>query len=323
VSDSDCPRHPDAGYRSLLVATDSVTSEQFEVVECAECGLTRTNPRPPPELLDLYYASGYHGAAKRYKFGLDQTLSAVHRARIRRLERLAGAPGRVLDIGCGPGRFLDQMRSRGWETVGTERTDAAARQARDVFGLDVRVQDLDAFIAEGATFDAVVLWHVAEHIHDPAMTFVDIARLLRPGGVAMVGVPNFGSPEARIGGSGWFHLDVPRHLFHFTPTTLNGLLTQAGLEPRKVVYVAPEYDIFSFVQTAENRLGLPLNLLYDVVRRREARLAHPTLGSAVATAAVVAAVPFAALGLAWMPVAAVLQLSSTITVYAQRPLSAT
>jgi SAM-dependent methyltransferase len=224
-----------------------------------------------------------------------------------------------LDVGCGPGWLLDNMRRRGWQARGTERSAGAAQQARDVLGLDVRAQELDELIAEGVRYDAIVLWHVAEHVHDPPATLREIANLLRPGGALMISVPNFGSPEARIGKDGWFHLDVPRHLFHFTPSTLTALLAQAGLEVREVAHLAPEYDLFSFVQTAQNRLGLPPNLLYDVLRRREARLAHAGVASLMSIVAVASAVPLTLAGLLWMPLAAAFRCSATVTIYAQSP----
>lgn len=312
--------HGSADVQQLFVASDPVTGDQFNIVRCVECSLVRTDPQPSPSELDRYYPSGYHSSTKRYLFGLDRSLSLVHQARIRRIERLTGGPGSALDVGCGPGWFLAHMRQRGWQTRGTERSANAAQQARDGLGLDVRAQDLDELVAEGASFDAVVLWHVAEHMSDPAETIRDIARLLRPGGVAMISVPNFGSPEARIGRARWFHLDVPRHLYHFTPDTLKNLLIEAGLEPREEVHVAPEYDIFSFVQTAQNRIGLPANLLYDVLRRREARLAHPAVRSALSIFAVTAAVPLTLAALLWAPLAATLGCSATITIFAQRPV---
>lgn len=314
-----CPCDPGAGAHRLFGADDTVTGDRFEVVECTACGLARTSPQPTASELDRYYPSGYHAAVKRYRLGLDRSLSLVHRARIRRIERLTGGPGSVLDVGCGPGRLLDQMRRRGWTTRGTERSPDAARRARDDLGLDVRAEELDEIVAEGASFDAVVFWHVAEHVHDPAEALCDIARLLRPGGVLLVGVPNFGSLEARYAGAGWFHLDVPRHLFHFTPETLGHLLAEAGLEPVATAHLAPEYDVFSFVQSAENRLGLPANLLYDVVRRQRSRLARAKVGSALSVLAVVAAGPLALLGAAWAPLAAALGESATLTVYARRP----
>ena len=85
-------------------------------------------------------------------------------------------------------------------------------------------------------------------------------------------VPNFGSPEARAAGPGWFHLDVPRHLVHFTHGTLDSSLRSAGFEPLESSWFAPEFDAFSFVQSTLNRLGFRQNALYDVLRGQAAKL---------------------------------------------------
>ena len=249
---------------------------------------------------------------------MDRVLSLVHRHRIRILERLLGGAGSVLDIGCGPGVLLDQMRSRGWQTRGTERSPGAAAQARDVLHLDVRAENVDDLIAQQARFDAVVLWHVAEHLHAPLDVLQGISRLVRPGGVLLVAVPNFASPEARLGRAGWFHLDVPRHLVHFTPSTLGAMLTAAGFHSVRVGYLAPEYDLFSFVQTVENRLGLAPNLLYDVLRRPEARLKQHRTGRIEAGVAVGLAVPLTLAAAVIAPLAAAARRSPTIAVYAVR-----
>ena len=179
-------------------------------------------------------------------------------------------------------------------------------------------------VAAGDTYDAVVLWHVAEHLRTPEQTVRGIARLLRPGGVLLIAVPNFGSPEARIGRAGWFHLDVPRHLVHFTPSTLTAILAAAGFRPVKVTHLVPEYDLFSFVQTVENRLGLPPNLLYDVLRRPEARLRRqPAPAGSQAGVAVGLAVPLSIAAAVIAPLAAAARRSATIAVYAVRvPISA-
>ena len=317
-----CPCHSGAEAKPLFSASDPITGDRFEVVVCAQCGLAWTDPQPSANELDRYYPSSYHGASKRYRLGLDRTLSVADRARIRRIERMTGGPGRVLDVGCGPGWFLDQMRRRGWQTRGTERSAGAVKHARDVLNLDVRAQELDELVAEGVSYDAVVLWHVAEHMYDPATTLRNIALLLRPGGVLIIAVPNFGSPEAKIGKDRWFHLDVPRHLFHFTSARLMSLLVDAGLEPREVVHIAPEYDVFSVVQTLQNAMGLPFNLLYDKVRRREARLANQVEHPLLSLVAVASSVPLTLAGLVWAPLAAALGCSATVTVYAQRPLTA-
>ena len=305
--------------QTLFEAIDPVTRDPFDIVQCTNCQLVRTNPRPPADELDRYYPSGYHNKVKRYLFGLDRSLSLIHRARIRSIEHLVGAPGSVLDIGCGPGWFLNGMRKRGWVTRGTERSDSAARQAREVLNLDVRPEEIDDLLAQGASFDAVVLWHVAEHLEDPPAAIRAVAQLLRQGGIAMIGVPNFGSLEARIARAGWFHLDVPRHLYHFTPATLRAIVEDAGLRVEHVARSAPEYDMFSFVQSVENRMGLPFNLLYDVLRRREARLNHPAVAPILSLVALGVAVPLALVGALWTPLATIFRFSATMTIYARRP----
>ncbi len=310
--------HTGAECERLFDATDPATGDAFTIVRCRECGLAQTAPAPSPAELDAYYPQGYHSTTRRYRGGMDRVLAVVHRSRIRTLERLLGGPGSVLDIGCGPGVLLNQMRARGWTVRGTERSPSAAQQARDVFHLDVGSLDVDDLVASGVTFDAVVLWHVAEHLDKPGEVARGIARLLRPGGILLVAVPNFASPEARIGRAGWFHLDVPRHLVHFTPSTLTATLRTAGFRPVKVGYLVPEYDLFSFVQTVENRLGLPQNLLYDVLRRPEARLKRQQSGRLAAAVAVGLAAPLSVAAVVIAPIAAAARRSATIVVYAER-----
>jgi SAM-dependent methyltransferase len=310
--------HAPSELVALFDADDPATGDRFTIARCAACGLAQTVPAPSATELDRYYPKGYHSTTKRYRGGMDRVLSLVHRSRIRALERLLGGIGSVLDVGCGPGVLLNQMRTRGWRVRGTERSPSAAQQARDVFHLDVRAQSVDDLLAEGATFDAVVLWHVAEHLHAPADIVRGIAHLLRPGGVLLIAVPNFASPEARVGRAGWFHLDVPRHLVHFTPSTLDAMLAGAGFEKAKVTHLVPEYDLFSFVQTIENRLGLPANLLYDVLRRSEARLRQRRSGPLAAGIAVALAVPLSIAAGLMTPLAAAVGRSATIAVYAVR-----
>jgi SAM-dependent methyltransferase len=310
--------HPSTDADTLFDAKDPSTGDTFTIVRCRRCDLARTAPAPSEAELDGYYPKGYHSTTKRYRGGMDRVLSMVHASRIRTIERLLGGPGSVLDIGCGPGVLINQMRSRGWRVRGTERSPSAAQQARDVFHLDVTAVDVDTLVADGATYDAVVLWHVAEHLRAPQETVRGIAQLLRPGGVLLIAVPNFGSPEARIGRAGWFHLDVPRHLIHFTATTLAAILEPAGLRPVKVTHLVPEYDLFSFVQTAENRLGLPPNLLYDVLRRPEARLRRRQSSRVLAGVAVGLAIPLSLAAMIVAPIAASARRSATIAVYAVR-----
>jgi len=156
--------------------------------------------------------------------------------------------------------------------TGTEYSDGAARFARDVLKLPVCVGVLEDLKFPDHSFDVVVMWHVLEHVSDPRPTLAEVARILRPGGLFMVAVPNFGSVEARLTRAGWFHLDMPRHLSHHTRASLARILTAAGLVPTWSSSLAPEYDCFSFVQSLLNWLGVRPNLLYNWLRSQHAKV---------------------------------------------------
>lgn len=322
---SPCP-HPEAGSTVLFPARDYITGHRFEVSRCGACGLARTVPSPSPSALAAYYPPAYYGtsSSRRFPALVEALQRRLYGARARAVERLAGSPGRVLDVGCGRGFLLDAFRRRGWQVQGTELDERSATFAREVLGIPVRVGEAGTGAWPDDHFDAVALWHVLEHLQDPAAALADAARVLRPGGVLMVGVPSFDSVEARLARDAWFHLDVPRHLVHLTPAWLEAALGAAGLEVRRRSFFAPEFDAFSFVQTIENRLGLRTNLLYELLRGRGAKL----LGRSAATGleAALALLLAAPLGLLSLPVTTALSLArqgSSVTFLAvkRRPRS--
>jgi SAM-dependent methyltransferase len=139
-------------------------------------------------------------------------------------------PGRVLDVGCGSGALLRILRDGGWDAVGVETSPEAVAEASKQ-NLEVSLGELPDMSFEHATFDAVIMKHSLEHTHDPAAVLREVAQILRPRGIAVIGVPNMASLEARAFGSCWRQIDAPRHLYHFTPVTLNLLLSKSGLVP--------------------------------------------------------------------------------------------
>ena len=278
--------------QTLFAAADYITRERFELRRCDACGLVRTHPVPAD--LDRFYPGGYYGAQERYGKFATSLLARVHSARAAKLTAINGGPGRVLDIGCGPGLLLDALRRRGWSAAGIERSAGAAAFARARLGLDVHVGDWRESRFGAGEFDAVILWHVLEHLASPADCLRWAVDRLKPDGVALVGVPDFGSPEARWTGEKWFHLDVPRHLTHFTRETLDALVRRSGLEVAARSGFAPEYDLFSFVQSTLNLAGLAPNALYNFLRRGDARMvasipAWDTFASVVLSAPLVPA----------------------------------
>lgn len=281
-----CP-HPVAGAENLFPAFDYISGETFQVARCRHCAQVVTLPVPAD--IGRYYPAGYYGDKRGRRFPavmewLQEKLYAWRSAQV--LRRLNKKNAQVLDVGCGRGLLLKAFQRNGCDVTGTEFSDGAGRFAREVLKLPVRVGLLEELKFPDQSFDVVVMWHVLEHVSDPRPTLAEVSRILRPGGIFLVAVPNFGSPEARLTKAGWFHLDIPRHLSHHTPATLAQSLVAAGLVPGWVSSLAPEYDCFSFVQSLLNWLGARPNLLYNWLRGQSAKVIAEKrpVGSIVATA---------------------------------------
>ena len=257
--------HPAADRSREFSARDYITGDAFEIAHCSACGATFTDPRPAAEAMGRYYPAAYYRKSGKRRFPaiVEFVQQRLYAARARKIEKLReGERGEVIDIGCGPGWLLNAMRERGWAVCGTEMSESAAAFARETMNLPVESKELrDLGFADGR-FDAVLLWHVLEHDPEPEILVAEIARILKPGGVFFVGIPNYGCPGSRWSRDKWFALDVPRHLSHLSADRLRRLLEGAGFQVRAERYLAPEYDFFGFVQTVLNRIGLRHNLLY-------------------------------------------------------------
>ncbi len=166
---------------------------------------------------------------------------------------------RLLDVGCGDGSFLLAARDAGWKVMGTELNPRPARS----LGLDVR-HTLD-HIAHPERFDCVTMWHSLEHMKDTKSTLLSIAGLLAPQGHLIIAVPNNGSLQAKMFGSKWLHLDVPRHLYHFDPGSLRFSLENAGFHVCRSGYHETEYNIMGWSQSAMNYLNPMPNVFLDLL----------------------------------------------------------
>jgi SAM-dependent methyltransferase len=282
----NCPHSAD-GAETIFPARDYISGETFQVARCRGCGQVVTVPVPAD--LGRYYPAGYYGdaAGRRFPALMEWLQEKLYDWRSRQvLRRLKRKNAKVLDVGCGRGLLLRAFRQNGCDVIGTEFSDDACRFAREVLNIPVRVGLLDELHFPDSSFDVVVMWHVLEHVSDPRPTLAEVSRILRPGGIFLVAVPDFGSPEARLTRAGWFHLDVPRHLSHHTRASLSRALGETGLRPAGFSSLAPEYDCFSFVQSLLNRLGVRPNLLYNWLRGRSAKVIDGKnhIGSVAATA---------------------------------------
>ena len=240
------------------------------LVRCRGCGLAYLDPQPDPAEMAPFYAPDYYGGPEaKFEPWVESLRDVVARARARRLARGLPPGARVLDVGCGDGRLLAAFAALGHPGTGTERTGDHPCPGGAAAGLEIRSGDLPDAGLPAASFHLCVYWHVLEHLHDPLASLVEAQRLLVPGGRLVVAVPNFESLQAAWAGRDWFHLDLPRHLFHFTPRSLAALLVRAGFRVQRVGHYALEQNPYGILQSALNRAGrrrAAFNLLYDSLK---------------------------------------------------------
>jgi SAM-dependent methyltransferase len=161
-----------------------------------------------------------------------------------------------LEIGCGDGHLLAALQALGWRVLGIERSADAAMEAQRR-GVGACVADPTNLGLPAASSDLVIFWHVLEHLDDPHGALREARRLLRDGGRLVVAAPNLASWQARLLGSRWYHLDVPRHLFHFTPQTLERLLLETGFQPVAWSFHQPAYELRGWFEALRSTLTGP------------------------------------------------------------------
>ncbi|MEO6818736.1 MAG: class I SAM-dependent methyltransferase, partial [Ginsengibacter sp.] len=144
------------------------------------------------------------------------------------------AQGNILDIGSGTGAFLHTMKTAGWNVTGLEPDETARQNSEKLYGINP--QDPGALFTLNKQFDAITLWHVLEHVHDLHEYMEELKRLLNPGGKIFIAVPNYTSYDAGYYQEYWAAYDVPRHLYHFSPSAMKNLFI---LHKMKVTHMKP------------------------------------------------------------------------------------
>ena len=239
---------------------------------------------------ELHERGAYAAGPPRFSRAAAPVLAGFDRARLRMLARVAPPPGALLDVGAGRGRFVAAARAAGYDARGLEPSAGRAEAAAREHGVALARAGVEDAEVPAGSLDAVTLWHVLEHVETPDAAIRRVAGWLRPGGAALVGVPNVASLQARLGGTRWYHLDLPRHRTHFTVPGLVALLRRAGLEPATVHHAMAEHNAFGMWQSLVNRATTTPSYLYNLLKRN-APLASPDLA---VTAAALPLAPAAA-----------------------------
>jgi len=238
----------------------NATPGRFEVAICTVCGAGVSLPLVDPADLAAFYPAGYGPHTQ-----IDRPLVALISRAIRwwqgfrawRTPPLAAlrecGPGRGLDVGAGRGDRAAMLVARGWRMTAVEPSRAAADRIRER-GVEAREGVLETVELEGESYDFALFQHSLEHTIDPVADLRRVHAALKPGGLVMITVPNFGSWQRRSFGGAWYHLDLPRHRVHFGGPALERALLQAGFG-----------DVA--LHRSSSAVGLPASLQYRVFGR--------------------------------------------------------
>jgi SAM-dependent methyltransferase len=211
-----------------------ITEEMFQVVRCHRCGLLRLSPRPGPRELPAFYPPSYWYAGKEDdKVGaLEQfwrrTVLRDHARFVQSALESTPAAGLLLDVGCGGGLFLRQMKEMGYPVMGLDFSLDAASIAWRQNGVPAICGTLTQAPLPAGSCRAVTMFHVLEHLYSPQDYIEHARRLLAPDGRLIVQVPDASSWQFLLFGERWSGLDIPRHLVNFRGSDLEVLIERCG-----------------------------------------------------------------------------------------------
>ena len=233
-----CPACRQARVTPLLRAPDRFhgKSVPYQLAKCENCDLVWLADPPSPAEMGEHYGADYDRAIA----GAGDSSPDRWKARLDALTQFKTS-GRILDLGCSSGSFLASLPRDRWQLHGIEMSAKVAEQAKARSNAEVFIGDiLDApFPAD--SFDAITCFHVFEHIYQPREVLEKVRYWLKPGGIFYFLVPNIDSAAAKVFKSYWYALELPRHLFHYSPASLRYLANAAGFA---VLSLKTEREVF-------------------------------------------------------------------------------
>ncbi|UCD85141.1 MAG: class I SAM-dependent methyltransferase [Deltaproteobacteria bacterium] len=232
----------------------------YNVVKCNICGFFYLNPPPDPTVLDKIYTKEYFRNPAfntldteryyGYDIYIDDKINIQNKFKkcLRYLKKYSNG-GRLLDIGCATGFFLELARQEGWETIGIEASDFACEYAREKLGLDVIRSSLIDAKFKAQSFDVVTMWDLIEHLLDPLSELLEVNRIMKIGGILGIITPDIGALIPRILGKNWLELRrIPAHLSFFSVRTLKQFLNRTGFDLLETRTIGKKFSMDSLVK---------------------------------------------------------------------------
>jgi SAM-dependent methyltransferase len=258
-----CPLCSDERIHIHLNCRDYFLSgEPFALFKCSSCGFVFTQDYPEEQEMGKYYESeeylSHNDSSMKFSDRIYRIVRKIMLNRKRRMvEKITGLKkGKLLDIGSGSGHFAMTMKKGGWQVKGIEINEKARISSASKLGLEIN--DPKEIVSLGSSsFDCITLWHVLEHFHEPNKYFREIMLLLKPGGICITALPNCRSYDAIHYREFWAAFDVPRHLWHFTPSSFALFAEKTGFRLENIKNLPADVFYISFVSEKYKEASLP------------------------------------------------------------------
>ncbi len=245
---------------------------QAALMQCNNCGHLYSFIREEINVSDLYSDEIYKVVENRHSI-FDRIIKREYAGVLKQLDNMKIAKGNLLDFGCGKGQFGNLAEKNGWRVKAVETSPERAAYARNVYGLDVNSEFYSSGSIFNIRFDVLTLFHVLEHLHVPGQLLQELIKTnVTENGIVIIEVPNIGSWQSRIAKDHWIHLDVPRHIHHFTPERLNKFLVSLGLVPVKRTYFSFHLGVLGMVDSLLKKMGYRKNIIYELKNKKSKSL---------------------------------------------------
>jgi 2-polyprenyl-3-methyl-5-hydroxy-6-metoxy-1,4-benzoquinol methylase len=252
---TDCPicEKQRTLVKTQYQCTDYISQQTFALNQCEACGCYVTEIEQQSRQVDYYGKTYYNSARGKFSPLIEKIFRFSHKRNALMFYKQFH-PDTVLEIGCGRGYLLRELKALGCQVHCLESNQAAEwiLNNSEVAISSISDNNINNWPFSSDFFQLVIFWHVLEHLPDPSNALKEAARLLKKDGVVCISVPNVASYQARLKLSTWFHLDVPRHLFHFSQASLVELLEKQGYQIIKMTSGDATQNLFGWFQSLAN-----------------------------------------------------------------------
>lgn len=248
---------------------DYCLDKNFNIYKCSHCGHGVTDNVGEGDSASLYEGGAYDPQENLWHKLLRPALNIFEFAKLSYLNKYKEKGNLLLEIGTGKGNFLQAAINAGYDGYGIEPSTRSFKIAKLRLGEKVfqcMLEDMHLNKELNKKFDFIILWHVLEHLTEPESAIRILNSFLKPGGILIIAVPNFDSYQSKFGKSNWYHLDPPRHLSHFTPSSANVFLEKNSMQVKKIFYNSFLQNVLGDIITLNNMVLPHKNILMNFLR---------------------------------------------------------